>query len=43
MSKEKYRTRAQAKIEGLSDRGFDRVWNDVVPPEWKRAGAPKKS
>ena len=43
MSKQKYRTLAKSEISGLSDRAFDRVWDDTVPSAWKVAGRPKKS
>ena len=36
--------RAAAKFGGdLTRRGYNRVWDDVVPDVWKRPGAPEKS
>ncbi len=43
MSKKEYRALAMTKIEGLSERAFNRVWDATVPPAWKRSGAPRKS
>ena len=42
-TKSEYRKVAAAEIEGLSARAFNRVWEAMVPLEWKRAGRPKKS
>ncbi len=43
MPKKDYRALAINKIEGLSERAFNRVWDATVPSAWKRAGAPNKS
>ena len=43
LSKGQYRELAQEKFPGLSVRGFDRIWDTVVPNSWRRAGRPQKS
>jgi hypothetical protein len=40
-SKAEYRQEAHEHFE-LSARAFDRVWKEVVPPQWQAPGAPKK-
>lgn len=41
-SKAKLRSEAQKRFPDLSGAAFDSVWNEVVPPEWRAAGAPTK-
>ena len=36
--KAEVRDEALGLFPGLSRRGFDRVWNETVPPEWRKAG-----
>ena len=42
-TKDQYRQTAQVRFPGLSTRGFGRIWDMVVPSDWKRAGRPRKS
>jgi hypothetical protein len=28
--------------ENLAERGFDRAWKDIAPPDWKKPGRPKR-
>ncbi len=41
--KKDYRVLAMTEIGGLSERAFNRAWDDTVPAAWKRPGALKKS
>jgi hypothetical protein len=42
-NKDQLREQALAQIPGARDRMFDRVWSNIVPEEWRKAGAPPKA
>lgn len=42
MSKEGYLAEARKTIPGVSERAFDEIWAEVVPPSWRRAGRPSR-
>lgn len=43
LSKPEHWSMAKERVSGLSKRAFDRVWNSVVPEEWKQAGRRKRA
>lgn len=42
-TKDALREEALAQIAGTTGRMFDRVWPNIVPQKWRRAGAPRKA
>ena len=42
-SKGALRKEAVAKIQGATGRMFDRIWQNVVPSDWRESGAPRRS
>ena len=42
-SKAVLRKQAMKEIPDLKERAFDRAWQEVVPPDWKAGGRPRKA
>jgi len=42
MTKSQCLAEAQAKFAGLSGRSFTKLWDDIAPETWKKAGRPRK-